>query len=352
MAVTIRDVAELAGVGRGTVSRVLNDSPRVDPDTRLRVLDVMRLLDYQPSQLARRLSLGRSQTIAAVVPSMRSQSVAERLGGIQQALRESGYDLIVVDAETATRRDNAFAQLPRRSRADGVIAISLAPRPAELRQFQRTGMPLVLLDAHHRRVPRVQVDDVEGGGAATRHLIELGHRRLAFVDDTPWSESSRLRRFGFRRAIAAAGLAIPLAYEFGHDTGEDVAERVRSLFSQASPPTALVCSSDQAAMAAVGTLRRLGLRIPSDVSVIGYDDIEGAAWFGLTTIRQPLIESGRQAAELLLGAIEGRRTRRLAVELPIELIVRETTGPPPEPLPAQESDELAALVPAPAAMPA
>ena len=182
-AATIADVARLAGVGRGTVSRVLNDRPNVDPrDARARPGRI-RELNYVPSAAARRLSLGRTHTIAVVVPYLTRASVVERLRGIEQALAKAGLDMIVFNVETPQRRDEVLRDLPRPARVDGLILVSIAPHEHELRRIRASGLPLVLVDAHHRSVPRVVVDDVGGGRLAARHLLDLGHLRIGFVGD-------------------------------------------------------------------------------------------------------------------------------------------------------------------------
>ena len=205
MSVTIGDVARLAGVGRGTVSRVLNERANVDPATRARVLAAIRELDFVPNPTARRLSLRRTQTVAVILPFLTRPSAVERLRGIEFALVSAGYDMIVFNVETAERRDAVFLDLPRAERVDGLIIVSLSPHAGELERIQRSGLPTVLVDAHHRALPRVVADDVRGGRLATEHLIELGHRRIGFIGDIPRVPlaftSSRLRLTGFRRAM-------------------------------------------------------------------------------------------------------------------------------------------------------
>ncbi len=204
MGVTIADVARLAGVGRGTVSRVLNDRANVDPQTRARVMAAIQELDFVPSHTARRLSLGRTQTVAVILPFLTRPSAVERLRGIEFALVQAGYDLIVFNVETVQRRDSVFQDLPRAERVDGLIIVSLSPHEIELERIRRSGLPTVLVDAHHRSLPRVVADDVGGGRIATEHLIALGHRRIGFIGDIPRVPlaftSSRLRLAGVRRA--------------------------------------------------------------------------------------------------------------------------------------------------------
>ena len=170
--VTIRDIAREAGVGLGTVSRVINDSPLVSEATRQRILNVIDKLNYVPSTTARRLSLGKTLTIAAIVPFFTRPSAIERLRGIESTLAESEYDLNIYNVETVQRRDACIREIPRRERADGVLIISLSPRDADIPYLANADVPIVLIDANHPSLTslnRVIVDDVKGGQVATQH---------------------------------------------------------------------------------------------------------------------------------------------------------------------------------------
>ncbi len=180
---TIADVAARAGVGAGTVSRVLNESPRVSADTRARVLAAIEALDYRPNPLAQRLSRGRCQTLGAVVPFFTHASAVERLRGVVSGLDGSRYDLVLFNVESPVHRDEHLASLTRRDRADGLLIVSLSAPPTEIDRLLRAGMPIVALDTRAPGVPAVVTDDVEGGRIATRHLLSLGHERIAFIGD-------------------------------------------------------------------------------------------------------------------------------------------------------------------------
>lgn len=333
MGVTIADVARLAGVGRGTVSRVLNDRPNVDPTTRARVLAAIQRLDFVPSPTARRLSLRQTQTVAVILPFLTRPSAVERLRGIEFALTAAGYDLIVFNVESADRRAAVFRDLPRPERVDGLIIVSLSPHASELERIQRSGLPTVLVDAHHRSMPRVVADDVLGGRLAAQHLIGLGHRRIGFVGDIPRTPlaftSSRLRLTGVRQAMAGAGLRLPASLTgSGDHSRRRASELVARMLTTALPPTAVVCASDTQAAGALEAAGQLGLHVPADLSVTGYDDLELADHLGLTTIHQPLFESGVRAVQRLLHALEGGPPEPLRDVLDISLIVRRSTAPP------------------------
>ncbi len=331
MSVTIGDVALLAGVGRGTVSRVLNERANVDPATRARVLAAIHELDFVPNPTARRLSLRRTQTVAVILPFLTRPSAVERLRGIEFALVATGYDMIVFNVETAERRDAVFLDLPRSERVDGLIIVSLSPHAGELERIQRSGLPTVLVDAHHRALPRVVADDVRGARLATEHLIELGHRRIGFIGDIPRAPlaftSSRLRLTGFRRAMDRAGLATPAGLiGMGDHSRRRALELARAMLVARRPPTAIVCASDTQAAGAIEAATALGLSVPDDLSVTGYDDLELADHLHLTTIRQPLFESGARAVQRLLVGLDDEPMTPLREVLQISLVVRLSTG--------------------------
>jgi DNA-binding LacI/PurR family transcriptional regulator len=330
---TIRDVAIRASVGRGTVSRVLNDSPKVAPETRDRVLRAIADLDFVPNPIGRQLSLGRTMAIGVVAPFLTRPSVVERLRGVSATLLGSAYDMVAFDVETVERRDAVFRNVVSRHRLDGLVVISLRPHSDEVAQMLRSGMPCVLVDTHHPLLARVVVDDVAGGALATQHLIGLGHRRIVFLGDLPWTtfsfSSSRLRSWGYRRAMIGAGLPFDDSMIATAEHSRTIARGLAlRLLEARERPTGIVCASDTQAFGVLEAARILGLSVPDDLSVIGYDDIELAAYVDLTTIRQPLVESGVRGASILLDALAGRPTTPLRETLPVELVVRGSTAPP------------------------
>jgi LacI family transcriptional regulator len=321
--VTIRDIAREAGVGLGTVSRVINNSPLVSEATRKRVLNVIDKLNYVPSATARRLSLGKTLTIAVIVPFFTRPSAIERLRGIESALVESEYDLNIYNVETVTRRDICMREIPRRERADGVLIISLSPRDADI-------------DANHPSLislNRVIVDDVKGGQVATQHLIDLGHRQIGYISDlleSPFNFTSSLYRYqGYRSSLQAAGIQFQSEYQRQSEHGRYEAHRLATEMLQLpEPPTAIFAASDTQALGVLEAARDAGLQVPGDLSVIGYDDIEIAEYLGLTTMRQMLFESGKRGVELLLEAMLEGSDYSISEVMPTELIIRSTTGPP------------------------
>lgn len=331
---TISDVAAHAGVGLGTVSRVLNNSPKVSETTRSRVLAAMEILDYRPSPLARGLSRGRAHTVGLLVPFFTHASAVERLRGVVAALHDSPYDLVLFDVESPPHRDEHFAALTRRDRADGLLVVSLPPPERELRKLVAAGVPVVLVDARGEGVPMVVTDDVEGGRIATRHLLALGHQRIAFIGEEPDNPfgftATAQREQGYVEVLREAGLSrdARLVRYSRHDRAASQAVATKLLALRARP-TAIFASSDVQAMGVLAAAAATGLRVPDDLSVVGFDDIEISAYAGLTTVRQPLFESGRIGAEMLLGVLDGEHAHHAGVrELPLELVVRATTAAP------------------------
>lgn len=333
-AATIRDVARIAGVGLGTVSRVINDSPLVSEATRKRVLEAIDELNYIPNPTARRLSLGKTLTIGVIAPFFTRPSVIERLRGIENSLTESEYDLIIYNVESVARRDVCMQTVPRRERVDGVLIISLSPRNEDIPFLESADVPIVMVDANHPSLPtlnRVIVDDIEGGEKATQHLIDLGHRRIGFISDlleTPFNfTSSKFRFKGYRQALERAGISFKAEY---HRQGEHSVYEAKRLASELltleERPTAIFAASDTQAIGVLEAARNAGLNVPEDLSVIGYDDIEVAEYLGLTTIRQMLFESGQRGVELLLERLETPDAEPICEVQPTELVVRKTTA--------------------------
>lgn len=334
MPVTIRDVAQKAGVGLGTVSRVLNNSLLVSSATRLRVSDVIAELNFVPSANARRLSLGKTLTVAAIVPFFTRPVFIERLRGIEATLSESAYDLVIYNVETPQKRDDYIRNVPRRERTDGVLIISLPPRDSDVAGLAQTAVPVVLVDAYHPALTgldTVTTDDVAGGRAATQHLLDLGHRRIGFVGDSLETNfnftSSRDRFQGYQQALAGAG--VPFRREY-HAQGEhgryEARQGAATLLALPERPTAIFAASDTQALGVQQAARDAGLSIPADLSVIGYDDVEIAEYLGLTTMRQYLFESGKRGVELLLDRLADPTAAPVREILSAELVVRQTTA--------------------------
>jgi DNA-binding LacI/PurR family transcriptional regulator len=335
---TITEVAREAGVGVGTVSRVMNGSTAVRDETRRRVLDAIARLGYAPNAAARALSTGRTATVGVVAPFFTRASVVTRLRGISRALDAGGYRLVLFDVERPEQAPAIFQELAGGGRVDAVLAVTLCPDEPELGRFAASGIPVVLVDREHPRLASVTIDDVSGGRLATDHLLGLGHERIGFVGDIepgPTRPIAR-RHAGYEAALRAAGMRPDhrLVCRALHGR-EPTAAATRALLALESPPTAIFAASDDQALAVLEVAAQDGVEVPGDLSVVGFDDVEAARWAGLTTVAQPLEESGVQGAELVLAALAGSPVGARALDVRLEL--RVTTAVPgrtrPRPMP-------------------
>ena len=269
----------------------------------------MEDLEYRPRASARSLVTGATRTLALVIPFFTHPSAVERMRGMLAALDQTEYDIVVCNVANPAQRDEYLGHGVPLDRSDGLLIVSLAPRESEVDAFLRSGARVVLLDAFHPRLPCLWIDDVAGGALATRHLIELGHERIAFVGDRAdpglGFVSSDRRREGYRRALEQAGIPIEAELQRQGPHGRLVAHRLtRELLTLPEPPTAIFAASDTQALGVLEAASDLGFAVPGDVSVVGFDDLEVASYLGLTTVHQPLEESGRRAVERLVAAIE------------------------------------------------
>ncbi len=317
----------------GTVSRVLNQHPAVSEATRAAVQEAIASLNYTPNPSARRLSSGRTLTIAIIVPFFTRPSFVERLRGVVAVLNQSEYQLVIYNVETPQQRDLYLHDLPRRSRFDGLLILSLTPTDAEAERLQQSGVPVVLIDAFHPLLHGVGVDDVAGGALATGHLIALGHRDIGYISDLidcPYRFiASRARLQGYCQALAAAQIPCDPRYqqEATQHGVREAREAARLLLDRPQPPTAVFAASDTQAFGVLQAARARGLDVPAQLSVIGYDDIEMAEFWHLTTVHQPLSESGAEGARLLLAAMAAPFDSPRQIRQPLTLIQRQTTAP-------------------------
>ncbi|HLI01374.1 MAG TPA: LacI family DNA-binding transcriptional regulator [Acidimicrobiales bacterium] len=333
--VNITTVAAEAGVGVGTVSRVLNGSPQVREATRRRVLDVIGRLDYRPNRVAAALSRGTTSSVSVMVTDLTRPSVVERLAGVLAVLDQHGYDTVVLNVEAPEQRDRYLTALATQRRADGVIMVSLPLGKAHTDVLGAAGIPLVMVDATATGIVRYMIDNVAGGRLATEHLLGLGHRRVAFLGEATVRSfsfaSTELRLRGYKLARRDAGEPAEsdvIRLVPGRGAEVSVMEAANELIDLGPRPTAIFAASDVHAMGVLHAVEQRGLRVPEDISLVGFDDVESAALVGLTTVRQPLYESGAQAAKRLCQLMSGEPGSGRNVVLPVELVDRHSTGPP------------------------
>jgi LacI family transcriptional regulator, repressor for deo operon, udp, cdd, tsx, nupC, and nupG len=333
---TIEDVAREAQVSVATVSRALRGLPNVAPSTRARVLGAAQRLHYVADPTAVRLAGGRRLALGLVVPMLGQWFYSRLYSGIETVATLNGYDVLPFAISGPSGTDRFLERLPYRKRVDGLI---LADVPFETRQFDRvvdTGEPVVTLGTLVHGTWGLAVDNVAVGRTAVEHLVRLGHRRIAIIgglEDDPFHFSIPLERYrGYREALEAAGLPVdPVLSVPGHFSADGGAEAMHILLERSRPPTAVFACSDEMAIGAMQVARDAGLRVPEDLSVLGVDGHDLAAYVGLTTIEQDVTGQGEKVAELLLDRLRRGDDPGGDVHLvhPARLVVRRTTAQPP-----------------------
>ena len=335
---TIRDVARLAGVSVATTSAVINKKGTVSAKLAQRVLNAMESLDYHPNQIARSLKVRQTQTIGMVLPDITNPFFTTVIRGVESEARAQGYSLILCDSEEDPSLEQTNLNTLFARRVDGVL---LAPTRANVAQdrLTRRRSPLVFFD---RIWPgftgsAVVTDNLEGAYDATRHLLGLGHRRLAIITGRLNLSTGQDRLEGFRKALQQAGLPLHDEYlqrgDFQLESGYSCGLKLLQL---AVPPTAIFCCNNQMTLGLMRALGELGVPCPGRVSVLGFDDFDWAANFSprLTTVAQPALEMGKQAVHMLLRKIESvnegnKGDEETVLVLKAELRVRDSTAPPP-----------------------
>ncbi|GAB4580329.1 MAG: LacI family DNA-binding transcriptional regulator [Anaerolineales bacterium] len=329
---TIRDVAKHAKVSIATVSRVLNDSGGVREKTREKVLATIEELNYTPNAIARQLSIGRTLTIGIIQPYITLPSYIERLRGVQQYLANTEYDLVIFSVDNPDQKDAYFKDLSRKLRVDGMLIVSLPPTDEQAENFSASRIPTVMIDADHPKLCCIVADDIEGGRMATQHLVELGHRKIAFLTDyldTPFHPAMRLRFNGYREVLQEHNIPFNPDYLIEGMRGRINARiMAKKLLALDDPPTAIFASSDTQALGILDVALETGVKVPEQLSVIGYDNIPDAVYNNLTTIDQSLYDSGMKGAEMLLNLLGGLIHPPRKQYVSLNLRWRKTTGPP------------------------
>jgi len=328
--VTLQDIARIAGVGLGTASRALRNAPGVAPATRVRVLAVAEELAYVVSPQASSLRLGSTGRIAVVVPHLDRWFFGAMLAAIESVLRTAELDLLLYPVGDLQDRRVFFKRLPARRKVDAVVIIAFPLEPEEQRRLELMGVHIVAAGGQSVDYPYVCIDDESTGRQAVDHLIYLGHRRIGMLEaldpDQPGLVSRRST--AYYAGLKDAGIPVdPQLVESNDWGGEHGAASMEKLLGLREPPTAVYAHSDEVALGAIRTLRRAGLRVPEDISVIGIDDHPLAELTDLTTVRQPVHQQGTRAAEMVLGLLKGTQFDR-AVTMPTQLVIRRSTAPP------------------------
>lgn len=330
----IKDVAERAGVSISTVSRVLNQSGPASVRTRETVLRAVSEIGFRPNSMGRSLKTAKSRTIGVLVPSLKNPVFADAVQGIQAAAEQAGYGILLTSSNYSAERETAAVEVFLSNRVEGLIVTVAdeASSPA-LDLLRREGVPFVLVfnPALDPGPSAVTVDNEAAAQALVEELIALGHRRIAMIAGRfDASDRSGLRRAGYERALRSHGIAPGAIVEVGFDT-LDLSAHCAALMDAPEAPTAVFCSTDMLAIAAIRGLTTLGLRVPEDMSVAGFDGIAVGEWISpsLATVVQPAEEMGSQALRHLLQRVNDDAPA-LHLTLPYRLRPGESWGPPRE----------------------
>jgi DNA-binding LacI/PurR family transcriptional regulator len=332
MSVSIKDIAKAAGVSHSTVSRALADSPLVAEETKRRVRRLAKEMGYSPSAIARGLVTKRTYTVGLVVTTIADPFVAEVVGGIEETALDNGYSVILCDSNAEPQREITAVRTLREKRVDGIIVTASRVGNLYLPLLEEVEVPIVLVNNQQegRYVYSVATDNVHGGEMATNHLLELGHRRIGYIAVPEKTSSSLERLKGYKRALQAHKVEVTDSLISSGNGWPDGGERgMRQLLALSSPPTAVFCYNDMTAVGAIAEAKRIGFRVPQDISVVGFDDIAFAAYLDppLTTVAQRKYDMGQIAMEMLLDILAGEDAVS-DVNLHGRLVVRRSSDMP------------------------
>jgi DNA-binding LacI/PurR family transcriptional regulator len=328
---TLADIARLAGVGAATASRALNEAAGVAPATRRRIQEIARAHGYVISPAAASLAAGVTRRVGLVVPHLSRWFQATTTEAIHSVLAAAGLDVLMYLVGRADERRAFFDRLPARRNVDALVVVGVPVGKAEQLRLESVGVHVVAAGGQSVAFPHVSIDDRATGRLAVRHLVNLGHRRIATIEaeDPDQVVQPRDRSRAYDDVLAEAGVAVDPRLRVVIDWGgEQAAAAMAGLLAGPVRPTAVYAHSDEVALGAIRTIRRAGLRVPDDVSVVGIDDAPPAALADLTTVRQPVWEQGIRAGRMVVDLLRTGVLADTSVILPTELVVRRTTAPP------------------------
>jgi DNA-binding LacI/PurR family transcriptional regulator len=334
MSTTIIDIAERAGVSTMTVSRVVNNSGYVAEKTRKRVEAAIRELNYRPNLMARSLINRKSSFVYVIVPDISNPFYADLTKGMEFVAHRAGYNIILSNAHWKEEQELAHIEAARGRMAEGVILVLPVLSEKKILECSRA-IPLVVVDKHvrSRHIDNIYIRQETGAASAVNHLLELGHRRIAFLAGSSRIYNATARRHGYQQALQDYGIpfdpALVLPGDFSFESGEKAFERML-LLSPDRRPTALFAASDLMALGFMRSALRHGIRIPNDFSIVGFDDISLSSMTNppLTTVRHPFIKMGEEAMRHVLHKLNSDGDYTVSDEMVNTLIVRETTAPP------------------------
>jgi DNA-binding LacI/PurR family transcriptional regulator len=331
---SIKEIARLARVSHSTVSRALHGSGQVSAETAARIRKIAEETGYRASAAARSLVMGRSYTIGVVVTNIADPFVAGVVSGIEDTAERHGYSVFLANCHAEPQREVRVVRSFEERRVDGIIVTSSRVGALYVPVMERMRVPVVLLNNQHSSefAHSVLIENVGASLEATRHLIGLGHVRIAYLGDRFGRQSDTERNAGYRRALQEAGIQFTADLVVdGNGKPDGGEEAMARLLTLPDRPTAVFCYNDMTALGAMRQIRVSGLKVPDDISVVGFDDLYISQYLEppLTTVRQPMRQMGRMAMETLLHIFDGpHSTHNLRVEG--QLVVRQSTAPPKE----------------------
>lgn len=332
--ITRKDVAERAGVSVATVSYVVNDGPRpVSPETRARVEKAIKELGYFPNELARSLRRKQTATIGLMLPKLINPVYGEIAESLERVCTASGYTVMLTVTGRDPAKEQKLAETLRSKQVDGVVILpSEEPYPF-LKLFQQANIPMVVLEHDLADTHCIFIDDRQGGRLAMQHLLSLGHRRIALIQRETLSPHGHLRGVGCREMLEESGIPLDPALVIVGKAGQAAGyAAMQQWLALPNPPTAVFAHNDMLAVGAIRAIFDAGLTVPADISVVGHDDTTIIDYLNprLTTVKFPVMEMGRRAGQIILELAqnEGSLPAR-TIMLPVELVVRASTGPPP-----------------------
>jgi DNA-binding LacI/PurR family transcriptional regulator len=334
--VSIKDIARAAGVSHSTVSRALSDSSLVKAETKSRIQRLAQEMGYSPDARARSLVMGQTRTVGVVVTTITDPFIAEVVQGIESTAHDQGYNVLLSNSHAEPEREIAAVEMLRSKRVDAVIVTSSRVGALYLDHLERIGVPIVLINSHSEQGGRytysIGVDNQHGGHCATAHLIQLGHRRIAYVSRPSDFKSDHERLAGYRQALDEVGIPFVPSLVVPGTGRPGSGERALSvLMGLDEPPTAIFCYNDMTAIGLLRAAREAGLSVPKDLAVVGFDDILLASYVcpPLTTVAQPKIEMGQRAMEMAFALIKSKDPADEGISDIVvkgQLIVRESSA--------------------------
>jgi DNA-binding LacI/PurR family transcriptional regulator len=326
---TIYDVAKHAGVSITTVSRMMNDSNKVNSETQKRILASIDALSFVPKAEARARAMQKNSRIGVITPFFTAPSFIQRLRGIAGALSPKNFELVIYTIESSDQLQRYLSTLPLTGNLDGLIILSLQIGNTEAERLVDHDLPTVLIEYPHPKLNCVEIDDVQGGQMAATYLLKKGHRRVAFLGDTNLPEYSihpvSLRLSGFRQKLKESGVDLPdTLVRLAPYTQEQTRQVAKELLILPEPPTAIFAATDFQALGVLKAAHQLKVEVPEQLAIIGFDDLDMAEYADLTTICQHLDESGRLAVEILLTQMESSSPLPRHVQIPLNIIEQKT----------------------------